>query len=247
MQNENASHQNDFDFTLTHSYTEAEELLVNGWEEKIEMINKIKTPVTINKFKKTTVNDFVGFVPNVPNAIQNIPKTMITDNGLKKNNFMDIFYDMGSNWSTKAEDIQEAAISLLKAIQILEKNKIRVKLKVSIYIGRNDGQIVGSALKLKEYNETISLYKILFPMCHPSFFRRIGFRWLETCPFEIEEDFRFGYGSTPSSQQIQDLINAHSKEKMLTICFDELNKYSDNEFSPEKTVEFIMQKEKGVI
>lgn len=211
----NASIKNDYNFCLTNSYEEAINLLRNGWKEKINFI-KLATISKTTNYKKRIISNPVGFIPNVPNAIQNIPNAMFADIGKKPNNFINIFYSISQNAGTAAKDMQNASILMLKAVQILEQQNIRTKLTVSPIAIKGMQQYICCGLTLKNYNEPINLYKMLFPMCHPSFFRRIGFRYLETCPCEIEQFFYYGtYGIPLEAHELQNsLPNKIKKEKL---------------------------------
>ena len=49
-------------------------------------------------------------------------------------------------------------------------------------------------VKLKNYHERFNLQKMCFPLAHPSYFRRFGFKFLETFPKMTDDTFPHGYG-----------------------------------------------------
>ena len=65
------------------------------------------------------------------------------------------------------------------------------------------GELAIGTVQIKNYGERYSFQKVSFPLVHPSMFRRIGFKWLETVPGITDSGFSFGYGR-PATQE--DLI-----------------------------------------
>lgn len=198
MRNEHSSDRDDYGFTHTHSYNEARGLLLNGWDGCLDEIKTALKAVqaggTADRRKVTT--GVVGYAPHVPNAILGVPNSMImTEQKPKKQKVISILFDSTENAGTEANELAKAGIAVLGAVQSLEQQGVRVNLKVAFFTAHKREEAVFATLKLKDYREHLDLKKICFPIAHPSMFRRIGFKWLETCEGITEEAFAYGYGS----------------------------------------------------
>ena len=77
---------NDRKFSHTDTYNIAKNILNKGYSDPLqEMKNEILKIGRNDKTKKAKFkNDFVGFIPHVPNTLMNIPQTMINKDRTKK-------------------------------------------------------------------------------------------------------------------------------------------------------------------
>ena len=192
----NDSEYGSYSFTHTHSLSEAIKLCKYGDEELCTQIyNKsleFNNVDTIDKHRQHLVNDFVGFTPNVPNYVMGIPTNMIRDDRDKiKSKIVNIFINTACLGNVNVDDILETATKFVCAINKLEECGYRCNI-YSGCCGRNDYDYNLMIVKIKSDKEPLNLVKMAFPMCHPSFQRRLKFKWLETTPI----DFGYGYGMT---------------------------------------------------
>lgn len=186
-------------FAGTKSYDEAKDLLQHGWDEPLA---KIKESVGRKKVSSNTQADrrrpstgIVGYQPCVPNAILGLPNSMIcTETVKQKVKAVTIVYCsvVHAGWST--EEIVDCGVTVMKIIDMLELQGLRVKLAIEgmSTICGNDLSIL--RVDVKDWKEQIDLKKIAFPVVNPSMLRRIGFRWLETCPQITNTSYPSGYG-----------------------------------------------------
>lgn len=192
-----ASSDNSSDFTLTKSYDESLQLLMIGYKEGLEKLTA-SADKRIDHVQKVPKNipttSVVGYVPHVPNAITGIPQSMITSSSIEqKAKVITILYDFGSNSGTDANQFVTAGRNLLAAILTLELSGYRVGLKImTSFCG--DKQRSFSVVQVKHHRQPINPLKVSYPILHPSFFRRQGFRWLETCPDVTDNRYASGYG-----------------------------------------------------
>lgn len=201
MRNEHDSNSGSSDFTGTRNYEEAVSMLKNGYPDPIPEIKSelVKSRMATSKIYRNMPrpmpkNQVVGFIPNVPNALRGIPQSMISiEKENQKRKVISILYSFGSCGGTKQEELVKAGIALVAAINIIELSGIQTKLLLGFMPSKESSEIVFPTVKIKDFGERFNLQKICFPMIHPSMFRRIGFKYLETCP-ECEENFSFGYG-----------------------------------------------------
>ena len=178
----------------TSSYEEAQSLLIHGYEDPIKSIksnlakNKKLTSKIYNSIPKPIVqNRVVGFVPN---ALKGLPESMITLEKLhKKRKTISIIYATGGSCGVESD-------VLVSAINLIELSGVQTELSIGFMPTKEIKQIIFPTVKIKSYGERFNLQKICFPMIHPAMFRRIGFKYLETCPGMVE-NFSYGYGRPP--------------------------------------------------
>lgn len=208
MKEQNSSKSGDYSFTGSNSYEEAVTLFREGYKEILpKIMSKMK------KMEKDLSSDFQftkkirpqnsieGVVPNVPNAILGLPQSMIDMKRFpQKQKTLNIIYEMGANCGTDKELFIDAGVVLLTVIKILETRRISVKLTLGFMAGTADKQGNFPTVDLKDYGQRLDLQKLCFPLAHPSMFRRIGFKWLETNPDITDGSFAFGYGRSPAEK-----------------------------------------------
>lgn len=202
MKNEHDSTSNtneDYKFTKTRTYDEARELLIGGWDEQLDQIKKEtdKINYTGKGFKPAPQNAIVGYIPNVPNALMNLPQSMITINRIsQKVRAISIYYSNCANWSVDAKTFVENGIKILKLVNKLEASGIRVNLYSVLYYAEKENDFAFVPVKIKDFRDKLDLKKICFPLVHPSWLRRIGFKWLETCKGLTSKSWCYGYGKS---------------------------------------------------
>lgn len=186
----------------TASFEEAVDLMQTGYKDVLPRIKEgLNTSMKAlsKQFARSDMrrprNLPIGFIPNVPNAILNLPDSMI-DIRLtpQKRKTLTITYVMAGNCGCKAEMWIKAGVALLTAIKIVERRGISVKIDASFYCGSSDGETVMGSVTVKHFGQPLDLQKLCFPLVHPSMFRRIGFKFLETTPILTKEGFAWGYG-----------------------------------------------------
>lgn len=186
----------------TKSWEEAIELLKFGYTDILPNIKK-NMRVNSKKYKnyffseqRKIVNMPMGYIPNIPNSIMNLPNSMIfIESTPIKTKTISIIYKIGGSAFESADMFIKAGTSLLTAINIIEKQGIQVKLSICFFGTREDEEVVFPTVSVKNYGQKLDLQKLCFPIAHPSMFRRIGFKYLETCPKITNKGWSFGYGN----------------------------------------------------
>ena len=214
----NAAEEGDYDFTGTKSFKEAIDLCKYGDEELRKYIYeqnlKFDNVDTCNKVKRSTVNDVVGFMPNVPNYIMGVPTNMIRDNRTMINSkVLNVYINVSAAWYVNKDDIKRIAAKYVCAINKLEEEGYRC----NIYAGSAGERMSKKNLlvvKIKSDKEPMNLAKMAFPLCHPSMLRRLKFKWMEIIPL----DFGSGYGTTVSDDaEINKLLRLIFRDTKFTI------------------------------
>lgn len=187
------------EFTGTASYAEAEKLCREGWFEKLEQFKEACSVKPADQLRRRVVTNPIGYAPHVPNAIMGRPDSMIkTIMQKEKATTVEIVVSTTVSAKTKTEDVVKYAARILQAIAAIEANGVRVKITLCAINNNSEkkgtGQLVQCFVTLKEAGEKLNPARVYFPLVHPSMFRRITFRWLETCPKVKSRKFATNYG-----------------------------------------------------
>ena len=193
-------------WTKTKTFEEAINLFEYGWYEDYDKFLSQKKQ--IDKYfpyvihKKSYQNHICGSVPNIVNAINNLPLSMrrqCKDNNTQ--NIITINYNCGYPWATTQNQIFNNGILTLSLIDFFDSLGYRVDLKF-YSISKNGNQILYIDVPLKLSGEKINLQKLYFAFCNPSFFRRIIFRVKETTPGLIRQ-WTYDYGVSMETEEIK--------------------------------------------
>lgn len=196
-----ASHRtDDSSWFQTSSYGEADELLTKGWNAKIDEVKsaceKFSSKIAVKLRKQ--IFDYVGFMPSVPRAIMGYPQSMI--NYTKRDSTeiqrtKHIIFDNTANGGTSGEQLLKAGITVLQLAMILDKSNVKTKIDMLPFTTYESGRYYGCSVTIKDYRQPFNYLKMAYPIANPSFFRRHGFRWLETLENnEMSAGFISGYG-----------------------------------------------------
>lgn len=184
------------EFTGTANYADAERLCREGWFENLEDF-KLACSITTTQPRRRVVTAPTGYAPHVPNAIMGRPDSMMKTIMLKeKTKAVNVVVNTTINGNYSASCIRKYAAEIVKAISAIEAAGTRVSLTlcaVSV-VAANNGQLAQCFITLKQAGEKINPTRIYFPLVHPSMLRRIGFKWLETCPAVTSKRFQVRYG-----------------------------------------------------
>ena len=175
----------------TATLEEAYELLLGG-DEKLYKKFKEQKDIDIDKMlgnminKNKIRNDVVGFQPNVPNFLLGLPNDMINQEPRKiSQKILNIVLCMSVSAGVKAEVLQSIGMKYTQIIDLLEKSGYRVNLYIA-HSGEYDDEKNVCLIRIKTDREPFNIKKCVFPIAHPSMFRRIMFRWMECCDVDNE-------------------------------------------------------------
>ena len=221
MKNQHDSNGKDVQWYGTRSYSEAEDMMVKGFSEVVAKLHKnVVEQTKINSKFYADVNhamphnDIRGYIPNVPNAIRNIPQSMINiDKKPIKRKTLSIIYGVGGNCMQNRSYFENAGIALLSAVDIIERCGIQTKIELAFFLSESGDEFPLPTVMIKNYGERFSIQKVSFPLVHTSMFRRIGFKWLETTPLITDRGFAGGYGHAPSYQTSAEAVEQALKGK----------------------------------
>ena len=229
-------------FTGVESFEEALRYLSKGYEPTVKNLEReLKSLDTAKVLNTKRFTDYVGYRPNVPNAILGLPKAMYNTRTIAtKGKIINLVYDMTCSYNTSSEDILSSGAKAIAIVKRLEGQGYRVNLySAQSYAGSNDCDMV--LVSIKGASEPFNLKRMSFPLTHTGFFRCLGFDWYSRCP---GAKYRGGYGhALRYSHDVNKIESAYSKilnEKCLYInCVDLLKE------TPEHYVDAYVNKQKG--
>lgn len=183
------------DFYKTDTYEESEELLTGGYREGLSVIQSEKRVNNYGSIKRNIPSvDVVGFAPHVPNAIAGIPQSMVSvKTRNQRSKIVSIIYNNSASCSVMTSQLAVAGRHVLDVVTILERQGYRVNVDI-LTTACTATQVAMCFVRVKDALRIINPLKLAYILVHPSFFRRQGFRWIETCPKITDETFSDGYG-----------------------------------------------------
>lgn len=234
----------------TKSWDEAVDLLKNGYTDILPEIrsNMQKNAKVYHQYsalpKAMPKNKPVGYIPNVPNSIMNLPDSMIcVERTPQKRKTLSVIYNIGGSASEDKQFFINAGTALCTALNIVEANGIQTQLSVGFMPAQEgNDEAICPTVSIKDFGQKFDLQKICFPLAHPSMFRRIGFKYLETCPQIKKRDWIYGYG-TP----IKDLsslkkdLNIDDNKTFLLNCYW----IRENNYDIKKILEYFKVSKEG--
>ena len=206
-----------YEFCRTHSLQEAKDLCKYGYHEEFNRLVELK--FTLEKYIKESHmrrrqhNYYVGYAPDVKSYLEGNPLSMLNKQNPKRNH-IDIYYNVAVLCSvTKSQVFHRGAITL-SVVEALESMGFSVGLHV-FSMSYDYSQIHYAKFHLKRDNERMNIQKLFFPLCHPSFLRRLIFRLREVTP-DINSNWAQDYGCTVDDYTIRRIIDL--KDNDIVIC-----------------------------
>lgn len=192
-------------FTATPTWESAVELLERGWDYPLNKMRdsyevKIAADHVERKTRAKTEYRPVGHTPSVPRALMGHPNAMIrTRRETLPAKTIHLMYDTSVAGGVDTDTMTKCGITMLEVVSIFERQGYRVKLTVtasSVLKNSMTGKkgIIGGIV-VKDYRDSLDIKKLCFPLAHPSMFRRIFFRHVETTPLMGEWYDSYGHGT----------------------------------------------------
>lgn len=211
------SKSNDYKFCKTASLEEAIELCKYGYHKDfkrfLELKAKLDKYIKMAKKNSRQYNYYVGYAPNVKAYLEGSPLSMFNKE-LPQKKHIDIYYNAAILGDVTTEQIYNRGVITLSLVEILENMGYSVGLNI-FTMSKKNYQIHYAKFNLKRSGERLNVQKLYFPMCHPSFLRRLVFRLREVTP-DINYDWAQGYGKTCNDSEIRKIIDL--KDNDIVIC-----------------------------
>ena len=184
-----SSESGTLEFTGTRSYTEAVQIMRDGWPAGAEQARALsaqlaaETADSMTTERPTPVWDVCGDDADVSRYLEGEPENMVAwmpEAVPAAGRVVRVVLDAGVNCTVKEEHLQAAGVMTAAAVDVLEARGVRCEVWVS-YPAAFDSCTVEVRHRLKAAEEPLDLARVVAGM-HPSGWRRIGFRWFETRP-----------------------------------------------------------------
>lgn len=204
-------------FCKTHSLEEAKDFCKYGYHEDFERLVDLK--LQLEKYIKASCvknkqsHFYVGYAPDVKAYLEGNPLSMFHRENPKRNH-IDIYYNSGVSWDTSTSSIFNRGAITLCIVEMLEKMGFSVGFHV-FSMTEHKNQVHYSKFHLKKNGERLNIQKLYFPLCSPSFFRRLVFRLCEETP-DIMHHWTDGYGFPAGDYTIRKMIDL--KDDDIVIC-----------------------------
>lgn len=215
-----ASESGDYGFCQTSSLEEAKNLCKYGYHEEFNKLVELKATlekyIKMSKIKSRQYNYYIGYAPDVKAYLEGNPLSMLNKENPKRKH-IDIYYNSAILGYVSKKQIFNRGAVTLSLVEILENMGFSVGLYVFTMSSCNE-QVHYAKFNLKSPNERLNIQKLYFPLCHPSFLRRLVFRLREETP-DITYSWSSGYGRTCSDRMIRDIIDL--KDNDIVICTPE--------------------------
>lgn len=259
---EHDSDRNSENFTGTKNFSEAAELFRNGWDAGLEKIKAGKGGDFASPAPRALVrNYYVGACPNVPRALQGLPDAMRqVYRPPQKQKVMTVFIDMCVSSMLDKDRYQKVGGYIYQAIKAIEEQGTRVEIITGFAdsIGTNrraaEELIICPEITLKKASETLDAGRLSFALVHVGMFRRLCFKYIETCPCELLNGSRAGdytpsgYGKVAmANKEIAAKVKKHMKKTHENAVVLYMSKLAQNReiTSGEKLLELIKSELKG--
>lgn len=199
------------------TYDQAIDMLTTGFDiTKCKEYKSVKENVkenykdAIEPQRVTNVNHVVGFQPIVPNALLNLPKSMITQDRKVNRKVINLFISPRGLSGVSSTEFLKYNTLVRNIVETIEQ-KTPHKFNIYVYgITRerfSDDQNEVIAIKIKHSNESFNFRKHGFIIGHAAFQRRIMFRIAETNPWQKQLDSGYGRLWSLKDSEKKELLN----------------------------------------
>lgn len=223
-----ASKSSDYDFTKTNSFQEAIDLLKFGYHEDFQKLVNLKLTleryIKMSKKKNKQFNDYVGYVPDVKAYLEGNPLSMLNKESEARKK-INIYMNTSFFGNTSEKAIFNRGAIVLSLIEILENMGFSVDFHLFEMSTVGDDMHFSDFI-LKTENERVNIQKLYFPLCHPSWIRRLNFRLIEVTP-DIDSSWSSGYGR-PSNLETMRRVIELDKNDIIIPTIEELNIFGND-------------------
>lgn len=223
-----ASETGSYGFTQTSSFEEALDLIKFGYHEDFEKLVQLKLKlekyIKMSKKRNKQFNDYIGFAPDVKAYLEGNPLSMLNKKSEARKK-VNVYMNTSFYGNTSKEAIFNRGAIVLSMVEILENMGFSVDLHL-FEMSTVDTMMHFRDFVLKSENERMNIQKLYFPLCHPSWIRRLNFRLIEVTP-DITSSWSNGYGRPSDLSTMKKVIDL-DKNDIIIPTIEELNIRGDN-------------------
>ena len=217
-----------------NSYEEARDMILKGDNDLAKQLRgtenlDINIPVTGTRRKMCT--RVAGFAPHVPNYIVGVPNDMLWVEEKKASSpVLTIVYNIACLGSSSGSLVTKVSARIMSAIMSAERKGYRINLFVASAQHESDSnEDAGFICKIKDAGQHIDTLKMAVPMISPAMNRRFGFRFRETLEGLSVYDWRYGYGASMKTGQLENWLKHHGFKYDVALAFESVKYISSVE------------------
>lgn len=215
-----ASIRGDYDFTKTKSLEEALNLCLSPEIEMnkfyFEGIRNVVGGLDILTKKRRMEYNFCGSYVSVPRYLSGNPRSMKRVQRVTEKSLIKVYLNSAYPWYMKESKIRYRGMCVMILIQwlqqlgyIVEFNFFEASVKKSDEFD-SFSEIQLCNIKLKQAEELLDIRNTYFPICHPSFLRRIIFALHERTEYKLS-GWSIGYGSACRDNLLKKILQIDEK------------------------------------
>ena len=204
------------EFTGTRDLEEALHLCRFGWHEGfgnlVNMVERIKRALNLKVSADRTYHDYVGYVPDVGAYLEGSPLSMLNKPPEHKPHIT-LYMNTSYEGSEKTERILNRGAAVIAAAEALEVQGYLVDLKI-FEMSYVDKDVHLSEFTLKSPDERVNPQRLYFPLCNPSWVRRLNFRLLEKSP-DMTEEWAGCYGIPAKANMVRQIMGLSDEDILI--------------------------------
>lgn len=204
------------EFTGSRDFEHAIELARFGWHdgfsELVRLTDKVKRSLDYSPEVHSTFHYYVGFAPDVKAFMEGSPLSMINAPVVRKPH-INVYMNTSIDGFVDESDIYMRGAAVLALCEVVEACGIMVDLHL-FEMSFIDKDVMVSEFNLKAQDERINLAKLHFPICHPSWVRRLNFRLIETMP-NVTQAWAGSYGIPAERKMIESVLGIREHDVLV--------------------------------
>ena len=207
------------------SYEEARSVILLGDNELAKQLRgteKLNINIPVTGTRRNMCTRVAGFAPHVPNYIVGVPNDMLwVEEKKAKSPVLTIVYNIGCLGNSSSSLVTKVSARIMSAIMSAERKGYRINLFVASAQHESDSnEDAGFICKIKDAGQHIDTLKMAVPMISPAMNRRFGFRFRETLEGLSVCDWRYGYGASMGTGQLENWLKHHGFKYDVALAFE---------------------------
>lgn len=229
-------------FNQFNTFAEAVEALTTGDAENAAKIKKAFEAQRCNAGKvekiRQTIRTSGGGVPNIPAFLSGSARHMMQRvKRQQRTNILDVYINGTCDYKQKAADILTVNISILQAVQAVERAGYQCNIYVCNIVKNTNGNLYAYSVRIKPAGAPLNVYNVAFPMLSPDMLRRVTFKYL--CSAEGFKHSGMGYVVSDEKKQREALrIASGTPLFCMQNCLHDV--YMSNEARTKKYINTIL-------
>jgi hypothetical protein len=171
------------------SWPDALKYATEGWPEGLKALSGELSVIRTQGNGRARVYDVAGDYPIIGRAVAGMPDSMSRRviNNASKRPIIDLYISPQMTCRGDNKKFMKLGAAIVDLVDTLENSGYSVNITVSMATKskRVAGHVIAAAINLKSAGQSLDLEKMAFFLAHPSFLRRLGFKFFTV---ETSED-----------------------------------------------------------